>query len=138
MTHRKAKGIFIRVAAVSAVVLLALAVDSMAERPGGSHEQTGLVSGGEVLLASSGESEAVAEGKRVFEKWSCSACHTINGVGGHVGPDLTHIGSKKSEAWLKKQIRDPRAHFAQSVMPAFPDMTKKELDSLVQYLLSLK
>lgn len=79
-----------------------------------------------------------AEGKKVYEKWGCSSCHKMGGVGGTVGPDLTHIGSKKDSAWLKKQIVDPQAHFANSIMPPFSTIPEKDLDLLVQYLFSLK
>jgi cytochrome c oxidase subunit 2 len=37
-----------------------------------------------------------SEGKAVFTTSSCATCHTIRGTSadGHVGPDLTHVGSR--------------------------------------------
>lgn len=81
---------------------------------------------------------SVAAGKAVFNNEGCSACHKIGGVGGDVGPDLSDIGSRKDKDWLKKQITDPTAHFAHSVMPPYSNLNEKDLDNLVQYLASLK
>jgi cbb3-type cytochrome oxidase cytochrome c subunit len=81
---------------------------------------------------------AIEAGKKVFQREGCSACHTINGQGGTVGPDLTHVGSKKDKAWLKKQVDDPKAHFPNSIMPAFSKLSEKDLGNLVEYLNSLK
>ena len=37
-----------------------------------------------------------AAGERIFQssKAACSNCHSIRGVGGHLGPDLTNIGNR--------------------------------------------
>ncbi|MEJ2324989.1 MAG: c-type cytochrome [Nitrospirota bacterium] len=88
-------------------------------------------------IAIAGESD-IAAGKKIYSNSGCIACHTINSVGGKLGPDLTHIGSKENSAWLEEQVKDPKAHFPNSVMPAFKRMSKKELDQLVDYLDSLK
>ena len=45
-------------------------------------------------------------GARMFEAM-CSGCHLVNGVGGHMGPDLSRIGSGRSRAVLMKKIRGP-------------------------------
>lgn len=41
----------------------------------------------------------VAKGRVAFEK-ACSACHTYNGTGGNVGPDLTSIRNQPADALL--------------------------------------
>jgi putative membrane-bound dehydrogenase-like protein len=38
-------------------------------------------------------------GKLVFER-TCAACHTYNGTGGHVGPDLSGVHNQPAEALL--------------------------------------
>lgn len=45
-------------------------------------------------------------GARVFQAM-CSGCHMVNGLGGHLGPDLSRIGSGRSRAVLTKKIRGP-------------------------------
>ncbi|MHB8232302.1 MAG: c-type cytochrome [bacterium] len=86
-----------------------------------------------------------ASGKSLFASENCVGCHTINGSGGSVGPDLSHVGSHRSLAWIKKQITDPAAHFASgsmdgsspAIMPATA-MSNADLNALAGYLESLK
>ena len=86
-----------------------------------------------------------ASGKSLFANESCVGCHAINGNGGSVGPDLSHEGSARSLAWIKKQITDPSSHFAPgsmdgsspAIMPA-TSMSKADLNALAGYIKSLK
>ena len=39
----------------------------------------------------------------------CAQCHTIEGKGGRLGPDLTLVGRKRSATYLKDSIVDPNA-----------------------------
>jgi mono/diheme cytochrome c family protein len=91
-----------------------------------------------------------ATGPQIFTSDGCSACHTINGQGGSVGPDLSHIGSKRSLSWIKTQIINPSAHFASgsqvtlngksymAIMPNHKNMSSSELNTLAEYLEGLK
>jgi putative heme-binding domain-containing protein len=46
-----------------------------------------------------------AAGEKIF--WaSCGSCHRVNGRGGHLGPDLSHIGSSRPRDALVREIRD--------------------------------
>ena len=42
-------------------------------------------------------------------KGGCVRCHTINGRGGALGPDLTEVGARRSEAYLREALTDPGA-----------------------------
>jgi cytochrome c oxidase cbb3-type subunit III len=42
-----------------------------------------------------------------FGKLRCSQCHMVNGRGGRLGPDLSHIGSARSLGDLKDKVREP-------------------------------
>lgn len=42
-------------------------------------------------------------------KGRCAQCHTIDGKGGRLGPDLSTVGRKRSLAYLKESILDPNA-----------------------------
>jgi putative heme-binding domain-containing protein len=53
---------------------------------------------------SSGDATA---GASVYEKSGCAACHTIDGKGGFLGPDLTGIGAKRAVRHLRESIVNP-------------------------------
>ena len=64
----------------------------------------------------------------------CEACHKIGESGNPgPGPSLTHIGSKLSEAEIKKALIDPKAP-----MPSFKHLPPKKLHDLVRFLALLK
>lgn len=46
---------------------------------------------------------AAAEGKLVYQKYNCQACHQIYGLGGYMGPDLTNVISAKGKGELYTQ-----------------------------------
>jgi len=57
----------------------------------------------------------VQRGRRIFYRNNaaqCIRCHQINGLGGEVGPDLTHIGSTLSREELLASLVMPSARLA--------------------------
>ncbi|MFZ3584084.1 cytochrome c oxidase subunit II [Loktanella sp. DJP18] len=90
-----------------------------------------------------------ARGAVVFAAAGCGACHTVRGTEavGQVGPDLTHVGSRKS---LGAGILEPTlANIADWIahtddlkpeveMPAYTDMPDEDLLALASYLKGLK
>lgn len=80
---------------------------------------------------------SVIEGRALFQKSGCSACHSIHGKGGVVGPDLTRIAGRYDAAWLGKFLADPQAVKPGTIMPK-PDLTEHERGHLVEYLMTLK
>ncbi len=91
------------------------------------------------------EARDLAYGKTVYDVHGCSRCHSINGVGGNVGPDLTHVGKKHSSItkegsnWLYTQINAPKSHDPSSRMPAYKGkMLDEDIGFLAEYLGSLK
>jgi len=49
-----------------------------------------------------------ASGERIFRA-NCSSCHVVNGRGGHLGPDLSRIGSARPRAGMLAKIRGTSA-----------------------------
>jgi quinoprotein glucose dehydrogenase len=57
-----------------------------------------------------------AEGKKVFfekPEAQCVRCHRINGQGGDVGPDLSHVASQKDRHFLLESVVLPNKQIAQ-------------------------
>jgi mono/diheme cytochrome c family protein len=83
-------------------------------------------------------SPAVKQGGELFQSKGCTGCHKVYGQGGSVGPELSGDTLKgKSRQWLEEQIRNPKSHFPNTVMPSFSGLSKEELNDLVSYLMSL-
>lgn len=61
----------------------------------------------------------VQRGREVFfgKKAACTACHTVQGQGGRVGPDLSKIGSIRSRRDLLEAVIFPSASFARGYEP---------------------
>lgn len=87
-------------------------------------------------------------GERLFIRSGCSGCHTIQGTEarGDVGPDLTHVASRRTLAAgtipnarrrLADWIRDPQHVKPGNKMPAL-GLRGRRLDALVDYLESLR
>ncbi len=77
-------------------------------------------------------------GEAIFRAQGCPACHAINGVGGNVGPDLSRVGARRGHEWLEEQLKDPKTHNPNSVMPSYAKLPKSDRDELVDYLSDLR
>ena len=76
-------------------------------------------------------------GAELVKAYDCYACHTINGKGGRVGPELTRVGKRRSKGWLDNWLKDPRKVKKGTFMPTFA-FIDKEVKALAQYLSRLK
>jgi cytochrome c2 len=68
----------------------------------------------------------------------CRDCHKVGNKGGATGPELSHIGAKRDRAYLQQVIRDPSKVFPGTAMPPSDNLSIRQVDSLVDYLSSLK
>jgi cytochrome c oxidase subunit 2 len=88
-------------------------------------------------------------GRELFFSLACVGCHTIKGTqaGGKVGPELTHLMSKKSiaggalspvnEETLTRWISNPPAVKPGTLMPNL-GLSQQQVHDIVQFLLTLK
>ncbi|MBI2854531.1 MAG: c-type cytochrome [Chloroflexi bacterium] len=75
---------------------------------------------------------------KIFQQY-CSSCHTIDGSGGKVGPDLSRVGTFRTQAYLKSFISDPKSVFPGSTMPGFGTiLSDADLNDVAAYLASMR
>ena len=95
-----------------------------------------------------GQRQPARGDSEIFKRESCASCHTIRGTAasGTVGPDLTHLASRRTLAalaipntrdFLRAWIRDPGRFKPGTRMPTVP-LTARQLDQLVGYLEGLR
>ena len=73
----------------------------------------------------------VENGKLVWQKYNCNSCHQLYGLGGYIGPDLTNVYSKRSEAFIKAFLKN-----GTTAMPNF-NINDYEMDCLLKYFNSI-
>jgi mono/diheme cytochrome c family protein len=84
----------------------------------------------------SGEAEGAAawRGFALFRS-QCVMCHSVNGEGGKVGPELNvprSIVEYRPEGQLREFIRDPES-FRYTAMPSHEHLGEADLDALIAY-----
>jgi mono/diheme cytochrome c family protein len=74
---------------------------------------------------------------RLMEDLRCQSCHTINGNGGDMAPDLTFEGSAVQRKWLLDFMNNPNTLRPALIrrMPKF-NLSDSEIRSLSDYMLS--
>ena len=77
-----------------------------------------------------------ARGEASFNKRTCVFCHTLNGRGGNLGPDLTNVKERRSEEWLFKWLKNPPAIKPDTIMPRVPWTSDREIHDVISYLKS--
>jgi mono/diheme cytochrome c family protein len=94
-----------------------------------------------VLLASCAQAQdgrgLVGQGRAVFRDQGCYGCHTAEGMGTPIGPDLSRIGAKRNETYLTGWLRDPSMQRPGAHMPKL-QLTEIEVRALAAYLGSLR
>lgn len=82
---------------------------------------------------------AAWRGLALFRR-DCIACHSLNGEGGTVGPDLNvprSIVEYRPESQIRAYVRNPAA-FRYGSMPPNPQLSESELDDLLAYLRAMR
>ncbi|HSU56302.1 MAG TPA: cytochrome c [Candidatus Dormibacteraeota bacterium] len=79
---------------------------------------------------------AAQRGFELFRK-NCASCHSVNGAGGRLAVDL-NFPMNVTEYWkapaLKQLISNPASIRANAKMPAFPQLTERDIQDLISYL----
>ncbi len=71
----------------------------------------------------------LSAGSEVWRAAGCGTCHSIYGLGGHTGPDLTNIMRWRGAAYVQAVLLSGRPG-----MPAFPELAGGDVTNLFAYL----
>jgi len=67
-------------------------------------------------------------GKLVWQKYNCTACHQVYGLGGYLGPDLTNVYSLKGKEYINVFLK-----IGKGAMPQF-QLSVTENSALLAFL----
>lgn len=93
LSKKQARFFFLGGTAVTFLIFIGLTVFSLGKAQDQSHEEN--------------ITEAVIEGKRIWEKNNCMGCHTILGEGGYYAPELTKVIDRRGEGYVKALLMSP-------------------------------
>ncbi len=73
------------------------------------------------------------KGKLLYQKYNCTACHQLYGLGGYLGPELTTVISQKGKGSL---YADAIMKSGTERMPDFhlPDIERQQLIAFFTYV----
>jgi len=78
-----------------------------------------------------------SQGKRLFTEQGCYGCHTVGKAGTPIANDLSQVGSKYPESYLRQWLREPKQQKPRAHMPKI-EMTEADARAIASYLASLK
>ncbi len=110
MTTRSARAFFVVSTLLSALVFLALTIQSHRKIP--------------ALTNAASIDAMVIAGKNVWHRNNCINCHTLLGEGAYYAPDLTQITAQRGAAYLREFLKDPSRFYSEErdrrLMPTLP------------------
>lgn len=80
--------------------------------------------------------ESVRQGRQLFERLGCRACHIVGGQGGYVGPDLSDSGRRLKPGWTKAWLLQPEKWKPGTLQPNY-GLDPEEASALTAYLMRL-
>jgi len=94
--------------------------------------------GGEVVSPEEAKQKLVRIGRRLFEeKYGCTGCHSVNGVGGVVGPSLSRAGFRLRPDYVYRWIKNPQSIKPDTKMPNF-QLRDRDALAIVYYIDTLR
>ena len=84
--------------------------------------------------------EMTAQGKKLFDKKGCLACHQAGKIGGYVGPSFTqgaYVGEKLQAGWIFKWLKNSRAMKPDVLEPDY-GLSDQQALAITAYLMSIR
>jgi mono/diheme cytochrome c family protein len=78
----------------------------------------------------------VGTGANLFRENGCFGCHRLEGTGGLLGPDLSHVGARLPYETIDAVLTAPRSVNPHAMMPA-PGLLPEEREALARFLAGL-
>jgi ubiquinol-cytochrome c reductase cytochrome b subunit len=74
--------------------------------------------------------EQIAAGEEIFGRF-CQICHSVDGKGGFMAPDLTQIGARANRAYIEQVIINPQIVNQATIMSVIPlsDVERHEVSA---------
>ncbi len=130
--------LFVYACFIIAMTIMGYLSPGFAQMAGAAGAPAARLGKGETGGAKGPAGKGVAAGRKLFQSEGCAGCHKVNGQGGTMGPELSGATLKgKTRKWLADQIRNPKSHNPNSIMPAFSQLSKNQVNALVDYLMGL-
>jgi len=77
-----------------------------------------------------------SSGEKLFSQYGCINCHSFEGKGGGVGPDLSDVRYRKTDAEIRAQMNNPELYNPFSQMPSFEKrLSEREKKTIIQYIM---
>lgn len=74
------------------------------------------------------------DGEKLFFQVGCSQCHTYQGRGGRIGPDLTGVADRRTAGWIADYLQDPQKVNPDARMPSFAHLPKAKRRAIIRFL----
>jgi len=73
-------------------------------------------------------------GEKLFFREGCSQCHTFQGKGGRMGPDLSAVTNIRSDSWIDSYLQDPKKMNPLARMPSFKHLSSSKRQAIIAFL----
>jgi nitric oxide reductase subunit C len=123
VTKRAARRFFFVSTVLSALIFVALTIDSHRQFP--------------KLTNAAAIDEKVIAGKHVWHRENCTNCHTLLGEGAYYAPDLTKITTQRGAPYLRAFMKDPSKFYSEErdgrLMPTL-NLSDEDIDNVIAFL----
>jgi nitric oxide reductase subunit C len=123
VTKRGARAFFVVGTLLSALLFIALTIDSHRKIP--------------ALTNAAAIDATVIAGKDVWHRQNCINCHTLLGEGAYYAPDLTQITAQRGVDYLREFLKDPSRFYSEErdrrLMPTL-NLSDEDITAVIAFL----